>query len=110
MFLFFRGRESGVAVLALVDGEARVSTALLQDAVGEPVERPDGDWVKERVGFAIGGVAPLGHSGDVRVCADPALVELPELWAAAGTPHAVFPLAGEELVDLTGAELASIAA
>ena len=62
-----------------------------------------------RTGFAIGGVPPVGHAAALRTVADSALVELAQLWAAAGTPHAVFPLRGDELARLTGAELAPIA-
>jgi len=107
--LVFRGAESGEAVLVLVGGTSRVEPELLAAHLGEAVERPDADWVRERTGFSIGGVPPVGHSEPVRTVADPGLVELAELWAAAGTPHAVFPLAGSELVALTGAELAEIA-
>jgi prolyl-tRNA editing enzyme YbaK/EbsC (Cys-tRNA(Pro) deacylase) len=107
--LVFRGRESGDAVLALVGGESRVEPGLLATHVGEPVERPDADWVREQTGFAIGGVPPLGHARPIRTVADRSLEASDELWASAGTPHAVFPLRGEELVALTGAELGDIA-
>ena len=107
--LVFRGGRSGRAVLALVGGTSRVDTALLETHIGEPVERADADWVRERTGFAIGGIPPLGHREPLLTVADAALVELGELWAAAGTPHAVFAPRGDELVALTGAELADIA-
>jgi prolyl-tRNA editing enzyme YbaK/EbsC (Cys-tRNA(Pro) deacylase) len=107
--LVFRGRDSGTPILALVGGTSRVDPQLLEQHVGEPVERADADWVRAQTGFAIGGVPPVGHADTVRAVADDALVAFPELWAAAGTPHAVFALRGEELVPLTGAELAPIA-
>jgi prolyl-tRNA editing enzyme YbaK/EbsC (Cys-tRNA(Pro) deacylase) len=107
--MVFRGRSSGQAILALVGGLSRVDTALLEDFAGEAVERADADWVREQTGFAIGGVPPLGHGDGVCTVAERALVELPLLWAAAGTPHAVFPLRGDELEALTGAALAAIA-
>lgn len=107
--LVFRGRRSDRPILALVGGSSRVDTERLAEHVGEPVERAQADWVREQTGFAIGGVPPVGHAEGVRTVADRSLVELSELWAAAGTPHAVFPLAGSELVSLTGAELGSIA-
>jgi len=108
--LVFRGARSGAPVLALVGGTSRVDPALLELHLREPVERADAAWVRERTGFAIGGVPPLGHSEPLRTVAERSLVELEELWAAAGTPHAVFALRGSELVALTGAELAAIAA
>lgn len=107
--LVFRGARSGAPVLALVGGTSRVRLALLEAHLGEPVERADAAWVRERTGFAIGGVPPLGHSEPLRTIADDGLVAVGELWASAGTPHAVFPLRGGELVSLTGAELAAIA-
>jgi prolyl-tRNA editing enzyme YbaK/EbsC (Cys-tRNA(Pro) deacylase) len=107
--LVFRGLRSGRPILALVGGTSRVDPKLLENHVGEPVERAEADWVRERTGFAIGGVPPVGHSEDLRTVADAELVELAQLWAAAGTPHAVFPLRGDELERLTAAELAPIA-
>ena len=107
--LVFRGSRSSRPILALVGGTNRVDPQLLEDHVGEPVERADADWVRGQTGFAIGGVPPVGHAATVRTVADSALVEFAELWAAAGTPHAVFPLRGDELAQLTGAELAPIA-
>lgn len=108
--MVFRGRDSDTPLLALVGGASRVDTELLAAHVGETVDRADADWVRELTGFAIGGVPPIGHAQPLRTVAERTLTELAVLWAAAGTPHAVFPLAGEELVALTGAELASIAA
>ena len=107
--LVFRGSRSSRPILALVGGTNRVDPQLLEDHVGEPVERADADWVRGQTGFAIGGVPPVGHAATVRTVADSALVEFAQLWAAAGTPHAVFPLRGDELAQLTGAELAPIA-
>jgi prolyl-tRNA editing enzyme YbaK/EbsC (Cys-tRNA(Pro) deacylase) len=107
--MVFRGRTSGRAILALVGGSSRVDTELLAAVTGEAVERADADWVREQTGFAIGGVPPVGHGERVRTVAERSLVAFGLLWAAAGTPHAVFPLRGDELADLTGAELASIA-
>ncbi|HXR13927.1 MAG TPA: YbaK/EbsC family protein [Solirubrobacteraceae bacterium] len=108
--LVFRGVRSGRAILALVGGRSRVAEDLLAAHVGEPVARADADWVREQTGFAIGGVPPVGHGGDLRTVADDSLVSFALLWAAAGTPHAVFPLRGSELVALTGAELCEIRA
>lgn len=108
--LVFRGRESGEPVLVMVGGTSRVDTELLAAVIGEPVKRADADWVREVTGFSIGGVPPIGHSRALLTVADEALVPESELWAAAGTPHAVFPLAGHELATLTGARLARVGA
>jgi prolyl-tRNA editing enzyme YbaK/EbsC (Cys-tRNA(Pro) deacylase) len=107
--LVFRGCQSAEPVLVLVGGTSRVDTETLASVLGEPVTRADADWVREVTGFAIGGIPPLAHAQPLRAVADAALVEEPELWAAAGTPHAVFPLSGAELAGLTGAQLAPVA-
>jgi prolyl-tRNA editing enzyme YbaK/EbsC (Cys-tRNA(Pro) deacylase) len=107
--LVFRGSSSGEPLLVLVGGDSRVDLGLLEAASGEPVERAQADWVRERTGFAIGGVPPIAHAEPIRTIADSALAADGELWAAAGTPHAVFPLTGGELVALTGATLAPVA-
>ncbi|HEX4034934.1 MAG TPA: YbaK/EbsC family protein [Solirubrobacteraceae bacterium] len=107
--LVFRGSRSGEPILVLVDGDSRVDEGLLAAVAGEPVERAQAEWVRERTGFAIGGVPPIAHAEPIRTIADSELVGFGELWAAAGTPHAVFPLAGAELVALTGASLAPVA-
>lgn len=107
--MVFRGRSSGQAILALVGGRSRVDTELLAAFAGEGVARADADWVREQTGFAIGGVPPVGHAEQLRTFADSSLVEFELLWAAAGTPHAVFPMRGDELEALTGAALAPIA-
>jgi prolyl-tRNA editing enzyme YbaK/EbsC (Cys-tRNA(Pro) deacylase) len=108
--LVFRGRESGRPVVALLDGSARVDVKALGAVLGERVERPDGAWVKQAVGYAIGGVPPVGHDGDVRVVIDSSLLDQETVWAAAGTPHTVFPVAGHALPALTGGAVAPIAA
>lgn len=105
----FRGRHSGRPILTLVAGTQRVDPRLLARHVGEPVERAQPDWVRAQTGFAIGGIPPLGHVAQLRTVADSELTGPLQLWAAAGTPHAVFPLQGEELARLIGAELAPIA-
>ena len=106
--LVFRGARSGRAILALVGGSSRVAEERLAAHGGEPLERAPADWVREQTGFSIGGVPPLGHAGELRTVADRSLLPFELLWAAAGTPHAVFPLSGSELVALTGAELGEI--
>ena len=108
--LVFRGTRSGEPILVLLGGASRVEPAALETHLGEPVERADADWIRERTGFAIGGIPPVGHDPPLRTVADAGLVQEPELWAAGGTPHTVFPLRGDELLALTGAELATVAA
>lgn len=108
--LVFRGTRSGEPILVLLGGASRVEPAVLATHLGEGVERADADWIRERTGFAIGGIPPVGHDPPLRTVADTGLLAHTELWAAGGTPHTVFPLRGDELVALTGAELATVTA
>jgi prolyl-tRNA editing enzyme YbaK/EbsC (Cys-tRNA(Pro) deacylase) len=107
--LVFRGARSGAACLALVGGDVRADPARLERALGEPVERPDGDWVRERTGYAIGGVPPFGHREPLPTLIDRGLLAHAEVWAAAGSPHAVFPVAPARLVELTGGRVEDLA-
>lgn len=106
--LVFRGKQSGEPVLVLGGGANRADEKKLKALLGEPIEKADADFVRTRTGFAIGGVAPCGHLSEVRTLIDADLMEEPELWAAAGTPYTVFPVTPEELVRLTGGEVAVV--
>jgi prolyl-tRNA editing enzyme YbaK/EbsC (Cys-tRNA(Pro) deacylase) len=100
--LVFRGASSGRPLLALVSGANRADEGALEEAFGEPVERPDADWVREVTGFAIGGIPPVGHATAMPVLVDEDLLAYPEVWCAAGTPRSIFGLAPRQMVDLTG--------
>ena len=107
--LVFRGTESGDPVLVIASGTNRVDPQRLAALLGEPVEKPDADYVRERTGFVIGGVPPLGHSEPLRTFVDRDLLAFDDIWAAAGTPRAVFRLSPDDLVSMTGGEVAEIA-
>ena len=108
--LVFRGRGSGALVLLLVSGANRVDAALAAAAAGEPLDRADADEVRARTGFAIGGVAPIGLLEAPRMLFDRDLLGWPVVWAAAGAPDAVFPVAPADLARATGARTAVLAA
>jgi prolyl-tRNA editing enzyme YbaK/EbsC (Cys-tRNA(Pro) deacylase) len=101
--LVFRGAESGEPVLALVSGDRRADEAALARTLGEPVERADAGWVREVTGYAIGGVPPVGHPAPVRTLLEDGLLRFDIVWAAAGTPRTVFPIAPGELARVTSA-------
>jgi len=105
--LIFRAGDK--PVLAIASGENRVDEKKLAALVGARVERPDAEFVRNRTGFAIGGVPPLGHPTRIKTYIDRDLLALGEIWAAAGTPNAVFKLRAEELAPMTGGEVADIA-
>jgi prolyl-tRNA editing enzyme YbaK/EbsC (Cys-tRNA(Pro) deacylase) len=106
--MIFRGAGTGQGILVLTSGTNRVHEARLGRQLGEALERADADFVRTATGYAIGGVPPLGHATDMRVVMDRDLRGYPEIWAAAGTPSAVFPTTPQELARLTGAEILTV--
>jgi prolyl-tRNA editing enzyme YbaK/EbsC (Cys-tRNA(Pro) deacylase) len=107
--LIFRGRDSGGLVLLLVSGANRVDMFRAADVAGEPLERADADEVRARTGFAIGGVAPIGHLEPPRIWIDRDLMRFATVWAAAGAPDAVFAIAPGDLLRATGATPVALA-
>jgi prolyl-tRNA editing enzyme YbaK/EbsC (Cys-tRNA(Pro) deacylase) len=103
--------SSSAAVLALVSGDRRADEALVAAAAGEPsVGRADADFVRATTGFAIGGVAPVGHPSPLLTVMDEDLLRFDVVWAAAGSPYAVFGVAPAELARAIGVTPARIAA
>ncbi|MGW4379467.1 YbaK/EbsC family protein [Kitasatospora sp. NPDC004531] len=98
--------SDGEAVLVLTSGRHRVDTAALAARWGRgPLRRATPEQVREATGQAIGGVAPTGHPRPLPTVVDQALTEYPQVWAAAGTPHTVFPTTAAELLHLTNGTL-----
>jgi prolyl-tRNA editing enzyme YbaK/EbsC (Cys-tRNA(Pro) deacylase) len=95
-------------VLVVTSGANRVDLAKVATAVGQPVERAEASWVRAATGFAIGGVAPVGHLGQPLVLIDRDLAALDPIWAAAGSPSHVFRTNCPELVRLSGGRLADV--
>jgi prolyl-tRNA editing enzyme YbaK/EbsC (Cys-tRNA(Pro) deacylase) len=100
--LVFRGERSDSAVLVMSSGARRVDIARLAAAIGEPVGKADAAFVRERTGFAIGGVAPVGHATRIASYVEKSLAAYRDVWAAAGHPHTVLRLSYEELLRVTG--------
>jgi prolyl-tRNA editing enzyme YbaK/EbsC (Cys-tRNA(Pro) deacylase) len=107
--LVFRGAQSDEAILVMSSGAKRVDIAKLAAVVGEPIAKADAEFVRLKTGFAIGGVAPVGHTGPVRAFVERSLSAYPRIWAAAGHPNTVFPLGYAELVRITGGLEADLA-
>jgi prolyl-tRNA editing enzyme YbaK/EbsC (Cys-tRNA(Pro) deacylase) len=97
-------------VLALVSGANRLDTARLSAKLGRPIRRASADEVRAATGFAIGGVPPLGHAQALAVFIDRDLTDFDVVYAAAGTPNAVFPIAPADLGRVTGGEVVDLAA
>jgi prolyl-tRNA editing enzyme YbaK/EbsC (Cys-tRNA(Pro) deacylase) len=106
--LVFRS-AGGRSVLAIASGANRVDEKKAAAVIGEKIGRADADFVRAATGFAIGGVPPVGHATQPIVLIDEALMGFAEIWAAAGTPNAVFRLTPADLVALTGGTIAPIA-
>ncbi|PWS39336.1 prolyl-tRNA editing protein [Falsiroseomonas bella] len=104
--IVFRGGERVVLVIA--SGANRVDMAKVAAATGLPVKRADGNWVRDRSGFAIGGVAPLGHLTPPVVLVDEDLFAFEQVWAAAGSPMHVFATTPEALLALSGGTRADV--
>lgn len=100
----------GAPFLALVSGANRADPAKLAALVGAPVARADAAIVRTATGYAIGGVPPLGHPAPLRTLVDRDLLGYTTLYAAAGTPDTVFPIAPDALVRATGGEVADVKA
>ena len=100
----------GAPLLVLTSGAHRVDTGKVAALVGaERVRRASPEFVRAATGQPIGGVAPVGHPAPVRTLVDRELERYDEVWAAGGIPHAVFPSAFAELVEVTGGEPADVA-
>jgi prolyl-tRNA editing enzyme YbaK/EbsC (Cys-tRNA(Pro) deacylase) len=106
--LVFRGRPSGEILLFLVAGDNRLDETLAAALIGERLVRPDGRFVRETTGFAIGGIPPFGHAKPLKTIMDQDLLAHDLVWAAAGAPNAVFPIAPYKLRDATAALVARL--
>ena len=107
--IIFRGENSGEAVLFLTAGGNRVDAAKASNCAGEPLGKADAPLIRSQTGFAIGGVAPIGHLNPIRAWLDPRLLEFDVVWAAAGTPRHVFSLNPAELPKITSAQITDFA-
>jgi prolyl-tRNA editing enzyme YbaK/EbsC (Cys-tRNA(Pro) deacylase) len=98
--IIFKGAQSGKAIL-VVSGVNRVDEKIIAAHTGEPIEKASAEFVREATGFAIGGVPPMGFTAPIETWIDEDLFQFAEIWAAAGTPSAVFALTPGELLRIT---------
>lgn len=106
--LIFRTQQTKRPILVLASGINRVNEKTIENHVGEKIEKADADFARLTTGFAIGGIPPVGHTQTIETFIDEDLLTLDELWAAAGTPNAVFGLKANELQPLTSGKIISI--
>ncbi len=102
--LIFR-TQSGEPALAVTSGGNRVCLDLLGGIIGEPVSKADADFVREKTGFVIGGVAPVGFVAPVRTLYDRSLFQFETVWAAGGTPNSLFAISQADLYRLADGQI-----
>lgn len=108
--LIFKGESSGKLYLFLVSGDKRLDAAKAAALTGEALGRADPREIRDRTGFAIGGVSPLGHLAPIDAFADETLIGYDIVWAAAGAHDAVFSAEPKALIAAAGARIADLAA
>lgn len=108
--VIFRGEQADHALLFLTAGGNHVDRDRAETVAGEPLGKADAAFIRARTGFAIGGVAPVGHLTPIRAFMDPKLSEFPEIWAAAGTPRHIFAIPPARLRQICSAQMADFTA
>ncbi|MEZ5924695.1 MAG: YbaK/EbsC family protein [Hyphomicrobiaceae bacterium] len=103
--LVFQGKRSKKPYMLLVSGRNRVDQKGVAALIGEALERPDGQYVRDLTGFAIGGIPPVGHDRPLKTYMDEDLLSYDVIWAAAGSPNSVFPTEPKQLAAIAGAEI-----
>lgn len=106
--LVFRTRTGNHPVLLLVSGSNRVDESVVRETIGDELVRPDANFVRERTGYAIGGIPPFGHDERLDTYMDRDLLEYETVWAAAGTPTTVFSVSSRALRDATAARVIAV--
>ena len=106
--LIFRGKTSGKPILVLTSGPNRVDEKRISEYAEEPIGKADADFVRTVTGFAIGGVPPLGHVEPMETYLDEDFLQFPTIWAAAGTPKAIFELKTEDLQKMTNGKIVTV--
>ncbi|MEJ2706128.1 MAG: YbaK/EbsC family protein [Anaerolineales bacterium] len=106
--LVFKAKRSGRPILVVASGAHRVNEKRIEAHIDEPLGKANADFVRQSTGFAIGGVPPVGHQTRLQTFVDQDLLQYNEIWAAAGTPHAVFRLTPAQLVEMTQGEVISV--
>lgn len=106
--LIFKTKVSEYPVLVIASGVNRVDEKKITALVGEKITKADADFVRMYTGFAIGGVPPVGHTEKIITFIDEDLLAFDEIWAAAGTPNAIFRLTGDDLIRATGGKVVEV--
>ena len=103
--MIFKGKATDKPILVLTSGVNRVDEKRISEYAGEAISRPDADFVRAVTGFAIGGVPPIGHTQKMETYIDGDFLQYQTIWAAAGTPNAIFELRTADLPAMTGGKV-----
>lgn len=106
--LIFRGKASGKPILVLTSGPNRVNEKRISEYAGETIGKADADFVRTVTGFVIGGVPPIGHAQQMETYLDEDFLKYQTIWAAAGTPNAIFELKTEDLQKMTKGKVITV--
>jgi len=106
--ILFQGKNSHKPILVIASGVNRVNEKRIEEFISEPLGKADADYVRNRTGFVIGGVPPVGHLEKLDIFIDEDLLQYEEIWAAAGNPNAVFKLTPPDLIRMTGGRVICI--
>jgi prolyl-tRNA editing enzyme YbaK/EbsC (Cys-tRNA(Pro) deacylase) len=106
--LIFKGKETGKAIIVLTSGANRVDEKQIREYAGEGIGKADADFVRAVTGFAIGGVPPVGHLQKIETYMDEDFLQYETVWAAAGTPNAIFELKTSDLQKMTEARIVGV--
>jgi len=101
-------RSGDHAILFLVSGKNQLDAHKVSQIIGKPIAKADADFVKEKTGYAIGGVPPVAHTITIETYIDQDLLKYGDVWAAAGTPHAIFRFKSNDLPHLTGGRVIEV--
>ncbi len=106
--LIFKGKTTQKPILVIASGANRVDEKKVKAYAGEKLDKADADFVLQHTGYAIGGIPPVGHIHPLEPIIDQDLLQYKEIWAAAGTPHAVFRLTPDQLVQITSGAVVDV--
>jgi len=106
--LVFEAIVSHRPILVIASGKNRVSETIMETIIGEKIQKANASFVRNHTGFSIGGIPPVGHAEKIPIYIDRDLLDYIEIWAAAGTPHAVFRLTPDDLLKITSGKVVAI--
>ncbi len=100
--IVFEGVKTGMGILVIASGSNHVSEEIVSKMVGEQIKKASPEFVRDKTGFAIGGVPPLGHSHTMKIIIDEDLLKYDNVWTAGGTHNSVFSISTRDLITATG--------